>query len=322
VCTSTATIGMIAGKGNLPARFVKQGLLGSGFTGDVWLVLDYHKPELGRVAVKTLSRDLYELHGLSFPPAEVSIAAALYHESVVRVIEVLHEPERIFLVQEHLQGGDLFKCLQEGGVLSEFLARCLVSDILAGVTYIHENGVVHRDIKPENCVFDGNGKVKIIDFGLAARFVPGQLLDDFCGSPEYAAPEVWKEIAYEGPPVDIWAVGVMLYDMVMGHLPFDEESFSFDQFAVDATLSSELRVLLKHILREDPRKRANSCEVAQSDWMSRSSCIGRKSEMELTRESTSFLLSMSLPEESPLRIRFLLERKNALIDDMGLVSSN
>jgi serine/threonine protein kinase len=313
---------MIAGKGNLPARFVKQGLLGSGFTGDVWSVLDDRKPDMGRIAVKTLSRDLYEQHGLSFPPTEVSIAAALHHESIVRVIEVVEEPERIFLVQEHLQGGDLFKCLQEAGVLSEFLARCLVSDILAGVAYIHENGVVHRDIKPENCVFDGNGKVKIIDFGLAARFVPGQLLDDFCGSPEYAAPEVLKEIPYEGPPVDIWAVGVMLFDMVMGHLPFDEGCLLFDHVDVDATLSLELRELLDHILREDPRKRAKACEVAQCDWMSLASRIGRNSEMELTSECTSLLfIPMSRPEESP-RIRLLHELKKALNDDMGLVLSN
>jgi serine/threonine protein kinase len=131
-----------------PSRFSKQKKLGSGFTGDVWSAKDQEHG--GRmVAVKTLDRRLYAKHRLAFPPLEASLGKTLNHPNVARLLETLEEPERIFLVQEHLTGGDLFACMQESGVFSEFLARCCFSDIIAAVAYIHSCGVVHRDLKGE-----------------------------------------------------------------------------------------------------------------------------------------------------------------------------
>ncbi len=304
---------MLSARGDLPACFLKEKLLGLGFTGEVWSARNLSKNG-AVIAIKTLSRELYAQHKLPFPPQEVIVATMLTHENIVRVLEVVEEPGRIFLVQEHLPGGDLFTCMQESGVFSEFLSRCLFCDILAGVTYIHEKGVVHRDLKPENCVLDANGTVKIIDFGLATRFEKGQMLDEYCGCPEYAAPEVMKQIPHEGPPIDIWAVGVMLYDMVMGRLPFDAECCMFDLLEV-GSLTSELQKLLEQILIEDPKKRLSADEISKCDWMSLSTCVGDESEVDLfsTSESTS---SMSLSEDSPLRSRLSLERERLLISEM------
>jgi serine/threonine protein kinase len=303
-----------------PARFVKEKLLGVGFTGEVWSARDLCSNGTV-IAVKTLSRELYDRHRLSFPPQEVAIAASLVHENVVRVLEVIEEPERIFLVQEHLSGGDLFSCMQESGLFSEFLARCLFGDILAGVAFLHERGVVHRDLKPENCALDAKGTVKIIDFGLATRFEKGQLLHEYCGSPEYAAPEVMKQVPHEGPPTDMWSIGVILYDMVMGRLPFDAEPSSFDLLDIDESLTPEFQQLLKQILVEDPQKRANAYEVAKCDWMHLAACVGDNSEMDLvsTSESSSSTLSatMSLSEDSPLRKRVSFEQGSFMGREMG-----
>jgi 5'-AMP-activated protein kinase catalytic alpha subunit len=126
---------------DFPAHFEKGATLGSGFSGQVWAARDLSRG--GRlVAIKVLSKSLYEAHDLSYPPLEPAIAKQLSHENVVRFFDVLHEPERIFLVQECLTGGDLFACMQEAGVFSEFLARCCFGDILAGIEYIHARGIV------------------------------------------------------------------------------------------------------------------------------------------------------------------------------------
>ncbi len=306
---------------DLPPRFEKGVALGSGFCGVVWAAKD--RSNGGRAAaVKSLSRSAYERHELAYPPLEVSLAVQLTHENVVRMYDVLHERDRILLVQECLTGGDLFTCMQESGLFSEFLARCCFGDILAGVEYIHGRGIVHRDLKPENCVLDTKGTVKIIDFGLAARFVPGQLLKDFCGSPEYAAPEVLREKPHEGPPIDVWALGVMLYDMVIGRLPFDRES-GFDVLELGMEITPELQQLLKQTLREDPQKRANVKDIRECEWMCLSACVGDSSELELmscSESTVSVTPSMGISDESPLKHRLSFERTNLLKQEIDFGS--
>jgi serine/threonine protein kinase len=179
--------------------------------------------------------------------------------------------------------------------------------------------IVHRDLKPENCVLDARGTVKIVDFGLAARFVPGELLHDFCGSSEYAAPEVLRQHPHEGPPIDTWALGVMLFDMVMGHLPFGAESLSFDSFELDATLTPELQLLLVRVLQEDPKKRAGVKELKACEWMRLLARWAENAELELM-PSTTTTPSMSLPHDSPLKQRVSLERMKLLHWEMASTS--
>jgi serine/threonine protein kinase len=207
-----------------------------------------------KVAIKTLSKHLYEVNQLAYPPFEVEFASKLVHTKLVTLLDVIVEEDHTFLVQEFLSGGDLYTSMQEIGLFSEFLARCLFNDLLAGVMYLHEERIVHRDIKPENCVLDGNGTLKMIDFGMAACFVPGQLFEDYCGSTEYAAPEIIREIPYEGPPVDVWALGAVLYDMVMGDIPFPSGSSHFELRLEN--ISVELGHLLERMLDEQASERA------------------------------------------------------------------
>ena len=166
--------------------------------------------------MKTISKELYERFNLHYPPSEIALVSSLSHEHIVRVLDVVEEPTRIFLVQEYLGGGDLFECMQASDIFPEVVARYLFCDLFSAVSYLHSKGIVHRDIKPENCVLDEHGKLKLIDFGFATAFEPGQLVNDFCASPKYAAPEVLRKVPYRGPPVDVWSMGVILYDMVLG----------------------------------------------------------------------------------------------------------
>ena len=110
--------------------------------------------------------------------------------------------------------------------LSEREARSILKQIVAAVHFCHYNQIVHRDIKVENLLLDSNFRVKLADFGFSAHFDYGDLLDVWCGSPPYCAPELYLARPYDGPKVDIWSLGVVLYVLVCGYLPFEAQSFN------------------------------------------------------------------------------------------------
>lgn len=121
---------------------------------------------------------------------------------------------------ELVDGGDMFDYLDRRGALPEPMARSFWRQLLSAVDYLHRKGVVHRDIKLDNLVVDFEHNLKLIDFGFATAFSPSQRFKVFLGSPDYAAPELVEAVPYEGPSVDIWACGVVLYLLCTGFLPF------------------------------------------------------------------------------------------------------
>jgi MAP/microtubule affinity-regulating kinase len=279
----------------------------------VWAARDMHNGG-AMVAVKHLDRGRCEENGRALPLIEVSLGTTLQHSNVVRIFEVIQQPDRVVLVQELLTGGDLFSCLQQFEVFSELVARCCFSDLVGGLEYLHVNGVVHRDLKPENCVFDHNGTLKIVDFGLAARFVPGQLLEQYCGSLEFAAPEVLRTRPHLGPPIDVWAVGVMLYDMVLGDLPFvvGEEVFELPA-SLENEVSSELALLLLGVLEQDPDLRLTVSAIKSSNWMA----LPLDFEGQQDGLVNGTVGPETLPAYSPLYQRVQRERQSAIRRDMG-----
>jgi serine/threonine protein kinase len=110
--------------------------------------------------------------------------------------------------------------------LSEREARYIFKQIVTSIHYCHLNHIVHRDIKVENILLDSNWRVKLADFGFSSTFKQGELLDVWCGSPQYCAPELYKAQLYDGPKVDIWSLGVVLYVLVCGYLPFEAQQFT------------------------------------------------------------------------------------------------
>merc|ERR1719226_102728 len=125
---------------------------------------------------------------------------------------------------EHVPGGELFDHIVHKLRLREDEARRFFQQILAGVEYCHQYMVTHRDLKPENLLLDSNLHVKIADFGLSNVMRDGEFLKTSCGSPNYASPEVVSGKAYVGPEVDVWSCGVILYALLCGSLPFDDEN--------------------------------------------------------------------------------------------------
>ncbi|NWH91453.1 AAPK1 kinase, partial [Aegithalos caudatus] len=177
--------------------------------------------------------------------------------------QVISTPTDIFMVMEYVSGGELFDYICRNGRLDEKESRRLFQQILSGVDYCHRHMVVHRDLKPENVLLDAHMNAKIADFGLSNMMSDGEFLRTSCGSPNYAAPEVISGRLYAGPEVDIWSSGVILYALLCGTLPFDDDHVPtlFKKicdgiFYTPQYLNPSVISLLKHMLQVDPMKRA------------------------------------------------------------------
>lgn len=141
---------------------------------------------------------------------------------VVSRYEVISTSTDIIIVLEYA-GGELFNYIVEHGRMSETQARRFFQQLISGIEYSHRLKIVHRDLKPENVLLDGDLNVKIADFGLSNEIKDGDFLKTSCGSPNYAAPEVIRGGLYTGPEIDVWSCGVILYVMLCGRLPFEDD---------------------------------------------------------------------------------------------------
>ena len=208
----------------------------------------------------------------------------LKHPNIVRLYDVIETDKYIGIILDYASGGELFDHILAHRFLKEKDACRLFAQLISGVWYIHQRKIVHRDLKLENLLLDRNRNVIITDFGFANRFEhrPDDLMQTSCGSPCYAAPElVISEGSYVGSAVDIWSCGVILYAMLAGYLPFDDDPANPDgdninllyKYIVNTPLSfpdyisREARDLLGIMLQPDPQRRADLKHVMQHPWL-------------------------------------------------------
>ncbi|XP_074590230.1 SNF1-related protein kinase catalytic subunit alpha KIN10-like [Curcuma longa] len=178
-----------------------------------------------KVAIKILNRQKVKSMGAEEKVRrEIKILSLFMHPHIVRLYEVIETHSNIYVVMEYVESGELFDYIVEKGRLQEAEAHHIFLQIISGVEHCHSNMVVHRDLKPENLLLDSNCNVKIADFGFSNVMRDGHFLKTSCGSPNYAAPEVISEELYAGPEVDVWSCGVILYALLCGTLPFDDEN--------------------------------------------------------------------------------------------------
>lgn len=177
-------------------------------------------------------------------------------------------------VLEYASGGEVFDYLVEHGRMKEKEARQKFRQILSAVEYCHARGIVHRDLKAENLLLDANMNVKIADFGFSNHFSTGTKLDTFCGSPPYAAPELFQGRKYDGPEVDVWSLGVILYTLISGSLPFDgqnlrelRERVLRGRYRVPFYMSTECEQFLKRFLVVVPAKRTTLRRAMDESWV-------------------------------------------------------
>ncbi|KAJ7191855.1 Pkinase-domain-containing protein [Mycena pura] len=257
--------------------------LGEGEFGKVKLGL--HSQWGEEVAVKLIRRGNVDTAvRMSKVEREIEVLRTLKHPNIVRLYDVIETDKYIGIIIEYASGGELFDHILAHRYLRERDASKLFSQLISGVWYIHQKKIVHRDLKLENLLLDRHRNVIITDFGFANRFEhkADDLMQTSCGSPCYAAPElVISEGLYVGSAVDIWSCGVILYAMLAGYLPFDDDPANPDgdninllyKYIVNTPLSfpeyisDEARDLLKMMLVPDPRRRASLEAVMRHPWL-------------------------------------------------------
>ncbi|KAI1464400.1 uncharacterized protein F4812DRAFT_452992 [Daldinia caldariorum] len=271
-----------------------------------------------QVAIKLIRRDSVGNNPsrLAKIYREVAILRGISHPNIVRLHEMSETERHIGIVLEYASGGELFDYILNHRFLKDGPARRLFAQLISGVGYLHKKGIVHRDLKLENLLLDRNRNIIITDFGFANTFDPndelteeeelnlsdrdfvkrigldktkpngmrrGDLMQTSCGSPCYAAPElVVSDSLYTGRKVDVWSCGVILYAMLAGYLPFDDDPANPEgdninllyKYIVNTPLTfpeyvtPHARDLLRRILVPSPRKRADLFEVARHSWLS------------------------------------------------------
>ncbi|KAI5665675.1 hypothetical protein M9H77_15528 [Catharanthus roseus] len=227
-----------------------------------------------KVAIKILNRrKIKNMEMEEKVRREIKILRLFMHPHIIRLYEVIETPTDIYVVMEYVKSGELFDYIVEKGRLQEDEARNFFQQIISGVEYCHRNMVVHRDLKPENLLLDSRCNVKIADFGLSNIMRDGHFLKTSCGSPNYAAPEVISGKLYAGPEVDVWSCGVILYALLCGTLPFDDENIPnlFKKikggiYTLPSHLSAGARDLIPRMLIVDPMKRMTIPEIRAHPW--------------------------------------------------------
>jgi serine/threonine protein kinase len=252
------------------------GKLGEGSFGTVLKGVHVHVGE--PVAIKVLEKSrINTADEIERVGREVQILKSVQHANVCRLWELLYTRDKIYLVMEFAVAGELFGQIVKKGRLKDDEARFYFRQAVEGLDYIHGIDVVHRDIKPENLLIDHTRRLKIVDFGLSARCALGGFLKTACGSPCYAAPEMLTRETrqgYEGHPVDVWSLGVTLFAMLCGYLPFEHPQTAqlykriiAGEYKQPAFLSADAKDLLKRMLCTDPKRRFTLEQIRKHPWV-------------------------------------------------------
>ncbi|XP_052353704.1 serine/threonine-protein kinase MARK2 isoform X2 [Oncorhynchus keta] len=226
------------------------------------------------VAVKIIDKTQLNSSSLQKLFREVRIMKLLNHPNIVKLFEVIETEKTLYLVMEYASGGEVFDYLVAHGRMKEKEARAKFRQIVSAVQYCHQKCIVHRDLKAENLLLDSDMNIKIADFGFSNEFVMGSKLDTFCGSPPYAAPELFQGKKYDGPEVDVWSLGVILYTLVSGSLPFDGQNLKElrervlrGKYRIPFYMSTDCENLLKKFLILNPTKRGSLEQIMKDRWM-------------------------------------------------------
>ncbi|CAK9303408.1 unnamed protein product [Gordionus sp. m RMFG-2023] len=227
-----------------------------------------------KVAIKIIDKSRLDPDNLSKIYREIQILKILRHPHIIRLYQVMETEKMIYLVMEYASGGEIFDHLVAHGRMSEKEARKKFRQIIVAVHYCHLHNIVHRDLKAENLLLDAGLNVKIADFGFSNFFLRDKLLTTWCGSPPYAAPELFLGREYFGPHVDIWSLGVLLYVLICGALPFDSSNLQTlrnrvlsGKIRIPFYMSTECEGLIKSMLVLDPHKRISLAKLVEHPWL-------------------------------------------------------
>eukprot|EP00039_Didymoeca_costata_P002652 m.61723 g.61723 ORF g.61723 m.61723 type:complete len:468 (+) comp11438_c0_seq1:340-1743(+) len=245
------------------------------------------------VAIKIIDKIKLPPEELEAMHTEVRVLKFIQHPHVVKLYQVIETESSLNLILEFGEGGDLLSYLQKHIKLSESKAQHIFRQITSGLQYCHEQNVIHRDLKPENIIITDKKTdfVKIADFGLSNNFAKGEKMETMCGSLSYSAPEILLQDKYDGQYVDVWSLGVILFLMVAGKLPFWEANDSSTlvkilevEYTIPDTLSKGCKNLIRKILVKEPNNRLHLKAILKQSWMNKG--VPEDSNGPLTRQDS------------------------------------
>lgn len=234
-----------------------------------------------KVAVKFIEKKFVDQEELKLLQREIDIMARVQHHNVLRLYEIFDTDQKLSLVMELVNGGELFYKIVDKGAYTELEARDIIRQLVEGVDYLHNQGIAHRDLKPENllcCESEDGMIIKIADFGLSKAFSGESALETSCGTPDYAAPEVLRMDGAYDSSVDLWSIGVITYVLLCGFPPFYGKSQAqlfekilnadFDFPEPEWTqISAEAKDFINHLLVLDVKQRYNTKQCLDHPWL-------------------------------------------------------
>ena len=267
---------------NISDLYEIKGTLGKGKFGQVKLGI--HKESGKQVAIKIINKNYLEGMDLEQIKSEIDILKIAKHPNIIKLYDVFENEKYIYIIMEYCPGGDLFSYIEKRDFkLKEERAAEIIHKLCTAVYFLHQYGIVHRDLKPENILMmdqTDNADIRLVDFGLGKMLGPGEKCDEPFGTFSYVAPEVLQEKPYDYK-VDLFAIGIITYLLLVGFLPFDDENSEKEiarQTVYDPTpfpkkywdnISEEAKMFVDNLLNKDPDKRMNLQEVLQNKWLSK-----------------------------------------------------
>lgn len=251
------------------------GDIGSGNFSQVKLAV--HQLTKDKVAIKIIEKSKLDAKTRKMLSREISTMETIHHSNIIRLFEVIESYSKIHLVMEYAKGGELFNKISTEGRLTENEAKPLFFQVASAVQHLHSRGFIHRDIKAENVFYSGPNYVKLGDFGFSTQLTkgPDEHLNTFCGSPPYAAPELFRDQHYIGRRVDTWALGVLLYFVITGTMPFKANTVVAlkncileGKYHIPSHVSDACGHIIESSLQQTPSDRISVDDILDSKWLS------------------------------------------------------
>lgn len=292
------------------ACYIMNNVAGDGTSAVVHFATDVRNGR--KVAVKVIQKNGLDRESAARIANELTAWRKVRHPHICQLYEVFNTPSCYYLVCEAAENGDLLEFINNHGFFKEKQARRIFLQLISAIDHCHSLGIVHRDLKLENILLDKDSNIKLTDFGFAGFFETDSdnRLHEWCGSPPYAAPEIFLGRPYIGPEIDIWSLGVVLFSVCSGTLPFHGESFDVlmkqvvqARFEIPFFMSMSCESLIRNMLELNPDKRTTLSAIHKHSWVTavdNGKPNGRLQKQDTTSDSSPSSTTNSSPaQETP-----------------------